>query len=336
MIWSILKWVLLGLLVVLIMLWLINGGFGRAREAGSHLGGSLNFFSNLLNPLEFFNPTSQLTLPSVSDPTDSTQITTATDSTINTSPREKINQYENQYDSLNSQVNDAKTFGTPSPHRGEIVLAGMAATAQDPNAQYVELSANSNNAGSISLSGWSLQSAVSGVRVYLPQAASPYRMGQINTLKSVALSAGSSAIVVSGNSPVGVSFHENVCSGYLSQLVSFAPEIQSACPLPSEDFPETPGNLRTYGDACYTYVQGLGICQLASTDMPSNLSPACRSYIANRFSYNGCVASHEYQGSFFINSWRLYLSSSAPLWRSGHDIIRLLDSQGRTVDAVTY
>jgi hypothetical protein len=40
--------------------------------------------------------------------------------------------------------------------------------------------------------------------------------------------------------------------------------------------------------------------------------------------------------SFGLNTWRLYLNAYGELWSNSHDVIRLLDAEGRTVDSLTY
>ena len=337
MIKTILIYTFFGLILILFILWLINGGIGRTKDAASRISNPLDFFSGIFegSNIRFPDVTSQINLPEVAGTGDGEPYSGSSDNS-STNPQENLNDYQNQYDDLNREAIDAQTFGTPSPYRGKVALRFTAAQAPDPHSQYVVVSASGSNASAVSISGWSLQSAVSGARATIPQAANPYMMGKINAVSSATLSPGAVAYIITGASPVGVSFHENICSGYMGRLVSFIPQITDTCPLPAQDFPATPENLRTYGDACFDYIHSLSTCQLPGNSMPTNLSASCRTYIANNFSYNGCVAAHRYESFFFNNSWYLYLSSATPLWRGGHDIIRLLDSEGRTVDAISY
>ncbi|MBI5003822.1 hypothetical protein HZC00_01880 [Candidatus Kaiserbacteria bacterium] len=234
------------------------------------------------------------------------------------------------------QIDQARNFGMPSPYRSQVTLQEGRATENNPSKEYVAVTASRDNEGAVDITGWSVQSAVSGERYYLPPAASAFIGGAVNSTGSVTLEPGATAIITSGVSPVGVSFHENICSGYLGKLQAFYPSLDfSVCPDPSKVFPETPENLRTYGSSCLDYVRNLSSCEFPQ-DLPTSLSPACRSYVTNTFSYNGCVHLHQNESSFLHNSWRLFINAQRSIWDDRHDIIRLLDAKGRTVDAVTY
>jgi hypothetical protein len=243
-----------------------------------------------------------------------------------------------QYDALREDLIEAMNFGDPSPYADRIRISGEeGAKLYDARAEYVQVHAEFGNTAPMDMTGWSLQSALTGVRALFPQAASPFIMGTANETRGVSLEPGNSAIVVSGQSPSGFSFRENVCTGYLEQLQDFTPPLNSSCPTPSDLLPLTPDNLRTYGDACFDYVRDLPACHFPpSTSLPPGLSGACRNFIVTNFTYNGCVANYRARTSFALDSWRLYLGTPAELWRNSHDIIRLLDRDGRTVDVLTY
>jgi len=147
---------------------------------------------------------------------------------------------------------------------------------------------------------------------------------------------GASAIITTGLSPVGVSFEDNICSGYLGQLQTFFPTLSSSCTAPSDALPQTAQNLKTYGASCLDYINNLPAFEFPGPNLPSDLSQACRTFVATTLSYNGCVAMNRTQSTFELPSWRLYLAMRAPLWNHTHDIIRLLDNQGRVVDVLQY
>ena len=203
-------------------------------------------------------------------------------------------------------------------------------------AEHIEAEAALENTAPIGIAGWSLQSAYTGVRPYIQQGASPFLMGTVNNLSPIQLAPGQSALVNSGVSPVGVSFRENICTGYLGQLQSFTPPLPSSCPSPSSQLPLTPDNLKSYGEICFDYLQTIPLCEAPLNNIPSNLPSSCQYFVAEALSYNGCVARNRSRASFAGDSWRIYLNSNAELWRNSHDIIRLLDADGRTVDVLTY
>jgi hypothetical protein len=242
-----------------------------------------------------------------------------------------------EYEQLMQGGADPKTYGNPSPLFRHIrISAGYANTAaSDPAQEYFNLEASYDNTAPISLTGWSLQSAVSGIRVPLSLAAETFRVGEVNMLEDVSLPPGGSATVVSGISPVGVSFRENKCTGYLAQFQTFEPSLSAHCPAPSDELPLSEENLVRYGEECVSFARTLPSCTLPQ-HVPTSLSPTCRTFVQTAFSYNGCVDRHSSKSDFATNSWRLYLGSRRELWKNEHDAVRLLDAEGRTVDVYVY
>lgn len=242
-----------------------------------------------------------------------------------------------EYERLNREAAAMREFGTPSPHAGAVFIArdeaGIHAT--DTGAEYVQLQAEYRNSAAVDIRGWSLQSALTGVRVLIPGAAASFVQGVPNTLGAVALAPGGVAILTSGPSPVGVSFRENACTGYLQQFQSFSPPLSERCPSPSSLMPLTEQNLTRYGAECFDALQGMQSCRFPQ-DLPHTLTQACRSQLADTLSYNGCTRAQNYRADFYEDTWRLYLGSPQELWRPSHDVLRLLDAEGRTVDVFTY
>lgn len=231
---------------------------------------------------------------------------------------------------------DGATLGDPSPYAGDVTLRayGSAPTA-DSAGEYLALEASPGNTSPVSILGWSLQSAVTGIRVPLPEATPLLIAGTVNTLEPVSLTPGAQAIVFSGVSPVGGSFRENLCSPYLGRLQTFVPQLAGTCPSPADDMPLTAEYISTYGGNCIDYVRSIPSCELPR-DLPPTLSDACRSFILTRQSYNGCVNAHQDDPSFAQNAWRLYIGAGRELWLNDHDVIRLLDEESRVVDVYTY
>ncbi len=250
-------------------------------------------------------------------------------------PEEELADAQKEYDAIVQEMQNMQNFGEPSAYRGHVTLAEAAAAEAGVANEYVELEAGWDNTSPVKISGWSLQSALTGIRAYLPRAAHPFILGSLNTQNDIYLEPGDSAIVATAVSPVGTSFRENVCTGYLAGSQRFTPELERACPAPSETLPLTPENIRTYGENCFDFVQTLSPCTLPAS-VPSSVSPACRLFLANNLSYNGCVQNHRHENDFPRSMWRIYLNAGGELWRNSHDIIRLLDADGRTVDVLTY
>jgi hypothetical protein len=335
MILRILLW-LVGLIVVLFIgYWVFTGGLSRG----------FNFAGGIGNPFDAFISGSAtgttLRLPGQPDELlPGIDLATYMDGSGNSpsgeSSYEQLSELQQQYDELYAKAKDPKNFGSPSPYRGLISFGTYAAQASDPASEYIVLYADQRNTSPISLAGWSLQSAVTGARLAIPPAASVFVSGVLNSAAAVSLDPGASAIVTSGISPVGASFRENRCTGYLGEMQNFTPELNRTCPTAETELPITAQNIQLYGDACIDYVKNIPQCHYPGTDPAIAMPQACKDFLLNRLTYNGCQEAHRGQPGFFSGSWRLYLSASTQLWRDTHDVIRLLDDQGRTVDVLTY
>lgn len=312
--------------IILALLWLFTGGFGKIMDTGRSLTDILTLRSFSASGLSLpWQPDAAVRGPDISVLFDETGNATT----------QELAEAEAEYEELLKKIEETKTFGDPSPYREQVHIHQGNATANTPNTEYLTLEASWKNTAPISMRGWSVQSALTGLRGYVPRATHPFLMGAINTQNDLSLDPGDSVYLTSGTSPVGTSFRTNSCTGHLIELQTFAPALERSCPSPRDSFALTPENLQTYGEACYDFIQTLPSCTLPRT-VPANLSSACHAYLVNNFSYNGCVQNHRHESNFAGNEWRLYMSARGELWRNTHDIIRLLDEKGRTVDYISY
>ena len=329
MIIRILTVLLVFIVVALVLVWILTGGISRLTNAAGQLDNPIGLLFG------FSGSSSIMKLPWTID-TNHLGATVSPDvSSDSGMAPQQISDLESQANQLNQDIENAKTFGAPSPDAGKVHIASASAAESDPRTEYIGLTAAPSNTSPIDITNWSLQSAYTGIRTPIPLAASPFVAGVVNTVGPVYLNPGDTAVIVSGSSPVGVSFRENICSGYLGQLQQFTPELSHECPTPSDALAVTPENLQRYGETCFNFLKNLSSCTFPTT-LPSNISPNCSAYVVNTFSYNGCVGAHRTERPFALPSWRIYLNSATELWRNSHDVIRLLDTQGRTVDVVTY
>lgn len=319
--------------VLFLLYWIFTGGLSRAIATAKSLDNPLDYYFEVGSSTEgeFIRLPGQ---PEVLLPGVDISEYTGTDSTQST--QSELDSLQQKYDKLYAQAKKAKNFGDPSPHRGKVTFISNNTSANIPSEEYVTLSADYQNSAPISLAGWTLQSAVTGARVPLPQGASLFVSGVVNSASAISLDPGASAIVVTGPSPVGTSFRENKCIGYLNEMQPFKPELDRSCPSGQDELPLDAENIRTYGDECIDYVKTLQQCHFPGLDPAPLASPACKQFLLNHFSYNGCVQAHKLDVGFYSKSWRLYLGVGANLWRDTHDVVRLLDDQGRTVDVLTY
>jgi hypothetical protein len=205
--------------------------------------------------------------------------------------------------------------------------------------EHILLRAQTDNTQPINITGWSLQSMVTDTRVFIPEGVLVYAVGEVNETSGVNLFPGEEVVISSVQSPVGVSFRTNMCTGYLGSVQEFYPQLDKKCPMPASILPPTLENIRTYGDACVEFAAGFGQCQYLSsaTEGYWDLAQECREYLQPALTYTSCVFEHKSDPLFANNSeWRVFLGSAAPLWKEKYEVIRLLDENSKTVDVFAY
>ena len=228
-------------------------------------------------------------------------------------------------------------FGTPSPYRGLVAMGHYVSGAglTDPKNEYIELSVAQDARVPVDLSEWRLASDASGKAVSIPKGTEIPSAGTINAAQDIVLSPGMRAIIVSGYSPIGASFRENKCIGYFSTFQTFYPTLSQNCPVPSDELKAFYGAGYLSDSFCIDYVDRLPRCQVTLSP-PSGASGSCQNFLVKYLNYNGCVDAHKNDADFLGNTWRIYLGRSNPMWRAQHELIKLLDVNGKTVDAFSY
>ena len=231
----------------------------------------------------------------------------------------------------------AAAFGTPSSYRGRVTLSHHVANAGGANAQseYLQLSIGSSAGASASISGWSLKSEVTGKVVTIPLGTEIPRSGIINEAEPIVLEPGDKVIITTGRSPIGASFRENICIGYFSQFQKFSPSLSNVCPTPDNELEDFYGPNLIRDPACIDYVDRLPRCTLQITP-PTNLSASCQHFLTTYLHYNGCMVAHERDQNFKRTTWRVYLGRDTSMWRSDREVVKLIDTEGKTVDMFSY
>ncbi|OGG40853.1 hypothetical protein A2118_01650 [Candidatus Kaiserbacteria bacterium GWA2_50_9] len=228
-------------------------------------------------------------------------------------------------------------FGTPSPYRNTVSLdhyvSGAGST--DPKNEYVVVSINQDVGVPINLSEWRLVSDATGNSTAIPKGTETPIAGTVNAAQDIVLSPGMRAIIVSGQSPIGASFRENKCIGYFSTFQTFYPSLSQNCPVPSDELAAFYGTGYIRDPFCIDYVNRLSRCHVALTP-PAGASGSCQNFLVKYLNYSGCVDTHKNDNDFLGNTWRVYLGRSGPMWRKTHELVKLLDVNGKTVDAFSY
>jgi|CXWL01.1.fsa_nt_gi hypothetical protein len=226
------------------------------------------------------------------------------------------------------------TGNETSTHRELVTLSRdtTGAISSDEKKEYVIIYLSSQSPSPVSTAGWKLVSTKTNTSSPLPQGAELARSGSVNALSSIMLAPGDQAIVTSGRSPVGVSFRENMCTGYLAESQTFTPPLSLSCPSPYQE-------LSRFGDTgnaqCSTYTRSFSQCKTKSTS-DTNISGDCEDFINEYINYNGCVDAHKNESGFYSPAWRIFLGARDELWAQNRETILLIDAGGNTIDSLSY
>ena len=230
-------------------------------------------------------------------------------------------------------------FSPPSPFRNIVSMHNYVtnASSSDSRNEYVQIYVAQNAPAPVNITGWTLESAASRERAVIPQGAKVPKSGSVNLLSDIVLQPGERAYIVSGRSPLGVSFRENKCVGYLSTFQTFVPSLPLYCPAPVDEINKYYANAFTNDPDCMEYVEGLPRCE-AVLFASSDFTRACRDFVTKHLNYNSCVDAHRADADFDGNVWRIYLGRDRDdhLWRARYEVVLLLDSGGRTVASFSY
>lgn len=238
---------------------------------------------------------------------------------------------------LQKSIAEATHFGTPSVFKGLVTIrhSVSALRASDAKKEYLSITVSSRASESINITGWRIQSEAVGHSLRIPEGVNLPHSAIVNKTAPIVLSPGQTAIIVTGDSPLGMSFRENMCTGYFDQFQNFTPAISRSCPLPIHDFERFYlGNTHSY-DACKAFIKTVDRCTVP-LDVPTGLSDDCWHFIDNHLNYNSCVVAHTGDKGFFGNTWRIYLGRDDEFFTKKYDTIKLLDSAGNTVDLLSY
>jgi hypothetical protein len=232
---------------------------------------------------------------------------------------------------------DGVTFGEVSPYRGIVSMNHYisGADSTDPRNESITLRVVGNASVPVDISGWTIESETSGNSVIIPQGTKVPTSGIVNAVQDITFTAGDQAILISGQSPIGASFQENKCIGYFSSFQKFSPALPQDCPSPNSELSSEYGANYIRDAACIDYVNTLSRCQVALTP-PVGVSSACQGFLATYLNYNGCVNAHQNDADFEGTTWRVYLGRTNAMWRTKNEVVKLLDADGKTVDAFSY
>lgn len=241
-----------------------------------------------------------------------------------------------------SSIDTSAYFTNPSPYRGEVVFDSSTDGPEEQLAAAETLQIDvANDSQPVDITGWKLVSTAS--TALIPGGTTVPVSGAVNITSDIILQPGDSAIIGSGSSPIGVSFRENECTGYLDQYQSFIPDLDQECPDIESAFENRYGSNDQNQDVsdCEDFLNSIDQCETVTrfpvdSDGNQEVAHACQEYALAHDTYNSCVADYRGDPDFAGDIWRVYLGSRAGLWGDDHDTIRLLDASGKTVDVFAY
>ena len=217
---------------------------------------------------------------------------------------------------------------------GSVKLQSGNTYATGVNEEYVEVFASYNNKQPVNITGWTIKSAITGKSAIIPKGVYMPFSGVVNKEENIFLNPGDRAIITTGDSPKGVSFRLNTCTGYFEQFQDFTPMLPQQCPRPSDEkLPLGPNSLE---DVCVKYIEQIPACVAHIQALPIGLSDGCNEYINKNIHYNGCLGLHKNDSDFYKPEWRIFLKRSEKLWKSERETIKLLDADGKTIDSLSY
>lgn len=199
----------------------------------------------------------------------------------------------------------------------------------NPEGEYIEIIGQGETP--VDITGWRIV-GTKGVSGTISQGIRLFLAGQINQPNDIYLAKGDRAIVVTGNSPIGVSFKLNACSGYLAQFQAFTPKINKMCPSPLTS--DTLKN-KPLDSTCVSYLGKMTSCATPASALPKNLSAVCREFVLTHTTYNTCVSDNKNNPDFYANEWRVYLEKGEELFGS-HDTIKFYDKGGSLIGTYEY
>ena len=235
----------------------------------------------------------------------------------------------------NPKKNQLQSLGS-STFRG-LVLFEKAhhANQSRPDEEYVSLLFSRDIKNPIPLSGWYIQGS-RGVPKLIPAASILPHQGGPNETGDIKVWGGERVIIISGHSPIGVSFRTNICSGFLDQFQKFNPPLGNTCPFFADVVAEEYDSV--VSGACLETAKEIPRCDalIGGDDKPPIQTKGCREFLEETLSYNSCIAVLKEKPNFLGNEWRVYLDSDTELWRDRGDTIRLFDESGSIVTTLRY
>lgn len=249
---------------------------------------------------------------------------------------ERFSRIENEQEAIEEALR-AEIVGGYSPYHGMVTLSRGRATAPEADNEYVQIRISSSADTPIRISNWRIESVLYGRSVRIGEASYLPRLGRRTPTQPIEVTPGSDVFITTGDSPLGFSFRENICTGYFTQFNRFTPSLRRQCPRPIDEVPKSafvPPN--RFSNECLSYIERIPQCRIVTDPLPQRTESACRSFITDSINYNSCVDRHKDKDDFYQNRWFVYLKRDQELWAQDREVIFLVDDRRRLVDVIAY
>ncbi|HEU4677165.1 MAG TPA: hypothetical protein VFS75_00415 [Candidatus Paceibacterota bacterium] len=257
------------------------------------------------------------------------------------SPREieeRLAELEDELDAAKKDAYEARLRQPASPYQGLVTLGRGDSGETSLRREYVTLQTAYDSPQRVDVTGWTLESYITGERAVIPKGDRIVEDPKDPSFEHIVLYPGETAYVITGRSPIGTSFHENQCTGYLDEDYSVYPALDRMCPDATKEM-ERWSTVTVTDDECYDFMRSVYSCEIPDEDVvdDAHLSSACRRFVLNELTYDSCVQHHALDPLFDdVGYWYVYLGRGHELWRVEREVIRLLDGNGKVVDVVEY
>jgi hypothetical protein len=244
-----------------------------------------------------------------------------------------------ELEKLEAAVRVARLSEPRSPYADLITLERGDARNFARDSEYITLKSSSQNRLGVTITGWRLESYVTGARAVIPDGVAGDGGPGSTLRRPITLEANERAYLHTRRAPEGFSFKETICTGYLGVDTTIAPRLSLECPLAADELGRFEPSLSRDRD-CAAFARSLRRCDIPSRDdmTRADLDRDCRDFLTDFLDYETCVRVHATDPVFALPNadWRIFLGASSELWRSEREIIRLLDEAGRVVDYIEY
>jgi len=244
-----------------------------------------------------------------------------------------VAEIEKQVLELKKQIQAEEDKVNQSQYK-DIVTLSYLNKSSSPDKEYIAIRVDNKATKAIYVTGWTLKSTAGDLAVKIPKGNYLFFLGTPNSEEDIILEAKDVLYLITGYSPIGVSFKTNICSGYLGQFQTFVPYLQNNCPSPrDEDLSSIPDIAINYD--CLDYIESFPRCTTQTKDIPVKWSAECKNFIYEKINYSSCINTHKNDPGFYKNEWRVYLKRSESVWNSRRtQTITLYDNEGKIVDTL--